>query len=203
MPKAYWVVQYQSISNPESLAAYAKLAAPAIRAAGGRFVVRGTPVKTYEKGFPQRTVVVEYDSVAQAIAAHDGEPYQAAIRALAGGAVRDMRVVEGASEEGATKGAGSPKGYIVVQYHAVRDEAKLAAYAKLAGPAVTGGGGRFLVRGEPVATWESGKRMRTVVVEFDSTAKVMAAYEGAAYAEALRALDGAADRDMRVVEGAA
>ena len=34
MAKAYWIACYRSISNPEALAAYAKLAAPAILAAG-------------------------------------------------------------------------------------------------------------------------------------------------------------------------
>ena len=47
MAKAYWVTQYRSVSDPEALAAYAKLAGPAIEAGGGRFVLRGMPVKTY------------------------------------------------------------------------------------------------------------------------------------------------------------
>ena len=60
MPKAYWVVQYKKIKNPDKLAAYAKLAGPAIQAAGGRFLVRGNPAKTYEHGLSQRTVVTEW-----------------------------------------------------------------------------------------------------------------------------------------------
>ena len=47
MPKAYMVVQYRKIKNPAALDAYAKIAGPATAAAGGRFVVRGTPVQTY------------------------------------------------------------------------------------------------------------------------------------------------------------
>ena len=43
MAKAYWVTTYRNISNPDALAEYAKLAAPAIQAGGGRFLVRGTP----------------------------------------------------------------------------------------------------------------------------------------------------------------
>ena len=43
---------------------------------------------------------------------------------------------------------------------------------------------------------------RTVVVEFESLAKAVAAYESPAYQEALRALGkGAVERDMRLVEG--
>jgi uncharacterized protein (DUF1330 family) len=95
MPKGYWVVCYRSIRNPEALAAYAKVAGPAVQAAGGRFLVRGTPSKTYEGGLNQRTVVVEFESVAKAIAAHDSPGYQEALRVLGDAAERDMRVVEG------------------------------------------------------------------------------------------------------------
>ena len=98
MAKAYMVVTYRSLSNPEALAAYAKLAGPAIQAAGGRFLVRGMPAKTYEMGMNQRTVVVEFDSVAQATAAYEGPAYKEALKALGkNAAVRDMRIVEGVS----------------------------------------------------------------------------------------------------------
>ena len=97
MPKAYWVVCYKSIKNPEKLAAYAKIAGPAIQAAGGRFLVRSpAPAKVYESGLNQRTVVTEWDSVANAIAAHDCAGYQEALRVLGDAAERDVRIVEGA-----------------------------------------------------------------------------------------------------------
>ena len=96
MAKAYWVVCYHSIKNPDALAAYAKLAGPAIQAAGGRFLVRGTPSKTYEGGLNQRTVVTEFESLERAIAAHDSPGYKEALRALGNAAERDIRIVEGA-----------------------------------------------------------------------------------------------------------
>ena len=71
MAKAYWVVCYRSISDPAARDAYTKLAVPAVLASGGRFLARGLPAKTYEGGIDQRTVLVEFDSLAQAIAAHD------------------------------------------------------------------------------------------------------------------------------------
>jgi uncharacterized protein (DUF1330 family) len=95
MAKAYWICFYRSISNPDALAAYAKLAGPAIQAAGGRFLARGGVVKTYEAGLNQRTVMIEFDSVEKAIAAHETPAYQAALKALGNGAERDMRLVEG------------------------------------------------------------------------------------------------------------
>ena len=97
MAKAYWVVCYKSINNPDKLAAYAKLAAPAIQAAGGRFLVRGTPAKTYEGGLNQRTVVTEFESLAKAIAAHDTPGYQEALRVLGDAVERDLRIIEGVS----------------------------------------------------------------------------------------------------------
>jgi uncharacterized protein (DUF1330 family) len=95
MPKAYWVVCYHSIKNPEALAAYAKLAGPAIQAAGGKFLVRGTPARTHERGLNQRTVVTEFESLEKAIAAHDSPGYQEALKVLGNAVERDMRIVEG------------------------------------------------------------------------------------------------------------
>jgi len=96
MAKGYWVVCYKSIKNPEKLAAYAKLAAPAIQAAGGKFLVRAaTPAKIYEAGMNQRTVVSEFESVAKAIAAHYSPGYQEALRVLGDAVERDLRIVEG------------------------------------------------------------------------------------------------------------
>jgi uncharacterized protein (DUF1330 family) len=95
MAKAYWVGTYRSISNPDALAAYAKIGGPAIEAAGGRFLARGIAAKAYESGLLQRTVIIEFDSVAAAEAAHDSPGYQEALRVLGNGADRDMRIVEG------------------------------------------------------------------------------------------------------------
>jgi len=96
MPKAYWVVTYRSVKNPEAWTAYAKLAMPALTTAGGRFLVRSKPVKTYEAGMNERVVMVEFDSMDKALAAHDTPAYKEALKALGTGNVeRDMRVVEG------------------------------------------------------------------------------------------------------------
>jgi uncharacterized protein (DUF1330 family) len=95
MAKGYWVATYRSISNPDALAAYAKLAGPALWNAGGRQLVRGDPVMTYEGGLKLRTVVLEFDSVQQAQDAHDSPAYQEALRLLGNGAERDIRIVEG------------------------------------------------------------------------------------------------------------
>ncbi len=95
MAKAYWISCYHQIIDPAKLAAYAKLAGPAIEAGGGRFLARATPAQVYEKGKAERTVLIEFDSVEQAIATHDSPAYKAALVALDNGAVRDLRIVPG------------------------------------------------------------------------------------------------------------
>ena len=96
MAKGYWIAFYHSIKNPDAFAAYAKVAPAAIQAAGGRFLVRGNPAQVYEKGLAQRVVMIEFDSVEKALAAHDSPGYQEALKVLGKGSVeRDLRVVEG------------------------------------------------------------------------------------------------------------
>ena len=95
MAKAYWVSFYHSVSNPAALAEYAKIAGPALQAQGGRALARGEPAKTYEAGVKQRVVILEFDSVEQAIAAHDSEAYKRALDVLKGAVVREIRIIEG------------------------------------------------------------------------------------------------------------
>ena len=94
MPKAYWIVFYKSIRNPEKFAAYAKLAPAAVQAFGGRFIVRGPAVQAYEMGIKERVVVIEFENIDKAKAAHESPAYQEALKALGDGAERDMRLVE-------------------------------------------------------------------------------------------------------------
>jgi uncharacterized protein (DUF1330 family) len=95
MAKAYWVVTYRSIKNTGAWEAYAKMAAPAIQAVGGRFIARGMPVKVYEAGMQQRVVLIEFDNIEKAITAHETAEYQAALKVLGDGVEREIRIVEG------------------------------------------------------------------------------------------------------------
>ena len=45
----------------------------------------------------ERVVIVEFDNVHKAIAAHETPDYQAALKVLGDGAERDFRIVEGVS----------------------------------------------------------------------------------------------------------
>jgi uncharacterized protein (DUF1330 family) len=93
-----------------------------------------------------------------------------------------------------------PKAYWVNTFRAVHDEARLAAYVELAGPAMRAAGGRFLARGLPAHAFESGVIERTTLIEFDSVDAALAAYRSPGYQQALRALGDGAERDIRIIE---
>lgn len=95
MPKGYWVSVYRSIDDPEKLAAYNALAAPAVRAGGGRTVVRGGNARAYDAGLAERVILIEFDSVERAVATRESAAYQEALVALGNGVERDFRIVEG------------------------------------------------------------------------------------------------------------
>lgn len=92
---AYWISVYRQILDEAKVAAYAKLAGPALVAGGGTFLGRGLPEQTYEAGENTRTVIIEFASVEQARNAHDSAAYQEALAALDDGAIRDIRIVPG------------------------------------------------------------------------------------------------------------
>ena len=53
-----------------------------------------------------------------------------------------------------------------------------------------------------VQAHEAGLQARTVIVEFDSYERALAAHESEVYKKALQALGSGAERDFRIVEGA-
>jgi uncharacterized protein (DUF1330 family) len=93
------------------------------------------------------------------------------------------------------------KAYWIATYRSIKNPDALAEYAKLAGPAIQAGGGRFLARGNPAKTYEVGMMQRVVVIEFDSLEKATGAHDSPGYQAALKALGNGAERDIRIVEG--
>ena len=93
--KGYLVSAYRSIKDPDKLAAYAKLAGPAFAKYGAQYLARDDAAQAYEAGIKQRIVIVEFESVAKAVEAHDSPEYQAALKVLDNGVERDLRIVEG------------------------------------------------------------------------------------------------------------
>lgn len=95
MAKAYWIGFYREVRKPDALAAYAKLAGPALEEAGGRMLARGMPTDVREGGLVQRTVLIEFDSLEKARAAYESPAYRAALAVLGDAVERDIRFVEG------------------------------------------------------------------------------------------------------------
>ena len=97
MAKGYFVSIYRSILDQKKFAEYAKLAGPVLEGLGGKFLTRSVALAAYEKGIKERVVIIEFESVEKAIAAHESPAYQAALKALDHGADREIRIVEGMS----------------------------------------------------------------------------------------------------------
>jgi uncharacterized protein (DUF1330 family) len=94
------------------------------------------------------------------------------------------------------------KGYWVVAWRSISDESALHAYAALAGPTIQLCGGHVLTgSASRVQANEAGIQQRTILVEFDSYDRALAAYGSDAYQASLKALGSTAERDLRIVEG--
>lgn len=91
----YWVVCYKSVSNPDTVSEYARLAATALSALGGRVIAGGKPAKTHEAGIDQSVVIVEFENLGKAMAAYESDLYRSALQVLGNAAQRDFRIVEG------------------------------------------------------------------------------------------------------------
>lgn len=93
------------------------------------------------------------------------------------------------------------RGYWIVTFRSVSDEAGVSAYAKASLPAILAAGGRVLAAGVPAFSHESGLPQRVAIVEFDTLEMAEAAYLSPGYRASLRHLAGAAERDVRIIEG--
>jgi uncharacterized protein (DUF1330 family) len=89
------VSAHRSEADSAKRLAYLELAKPAIEAAGGKFLSTGAKVLAKENGLAHRTVLIEFESFEAAVAAYESEEYQKALEALANGADRDVRLIEG------------------------------------------------------------------------------------------------------------
>jgi uncharacterized protein (DUF1330 family) len=94
------------------------------------------------------------------------------------------------------------KGYWVVAYRRVGDDAMMSRYVALAGAALRPFGARLLVSpASVVAAKEAGLKEMTVVVEFDSYEDALKAYDTEDYKKALAVLGPEVERDFRIAEG--
>ena len=71
MDKAFIVPSYLGSPKPERLAEYADPARTAIEVNGGRNMLCGLPARTREDGLGERTIIIEFASVEQEMAAFE------------------------------------------------------------------------------------------------------------------------------------
>lgn len=95
MPKGY-VIAHIEVTDPEQYAIYRTHSTQAAQAFGGRFLVRGGTQQVQEGQLPPRTVVLEFDSYAQALAFYQSEQYQQARQHRLTAATAQLLCVEGA-----------------------------------------------------------------------------------------------------------
>ena len=95
MPKGYFLSAHRSPANPEKRNAYLALAAPAIEKSKGKILASTNNVDAHENGVAEQTVLVEFDSLEKAKTFYYSQEYQSALKALDGGADRDIRIFEG------------------------------------------------------------------------------------------------------------
>lgn len=91
--------------------------------------------------------------------------------------------------------------YWVITFKSISDQAGVDRYAAAAGPAIRTLGGRVLAAGMPAFVYEAGDAQRVAIVEFSSLAAADAAYRSPDYQTAVTHLVGAAEREVRIVEG--
>lgn len=82
----------------------------------------------------------------------------------------------------------------------VTDAEAYGRYAKQAGPAIAAHGGVFLARGTRYVQLEGNDRARNVVARFPSVEDALACYRSDDYQAALKHAQGAAERDLVIVE---
>ena len=93
------------------------------------------------------------------------------------------------------------KGYWIIAWKSVSDPSAVERYMPPATAAIAGNGGRIVAAGVPAKTYESGLPSRLVIVEFESLQAAISAYESADYQASISHLLGAAERDVRIIEG--
>ncbi len=106
MSKAYWIVNVK-VAKPDSYKKYKDLAGPAVSQYGGIFLVRGGNQHIAEGSCQgERSVIIEFSSMEQAIACYQSSAYQEARATRRGAAEFHCLIVEGTTlEEDAAVGA--------------------------------------------------------------------------------------------------
>lgn len=94
MAKGYWIARVD-VSDAERYQDYISTARPAFERHGARFLARGGETTVLEGSARTRNVVIEFPSVAEALACYRSAEYQAAKAIRVEVAEADMILIEG------------------------------------------------------------------------------------------------------------
>jgi uncharacterized protein (DUF1330 family) len=94
-PGRGYIYVEMSLKDPEGFKQYTALSAPAVHAAGGRYIVRGVRPEPEGATNVDRIVIVEFDTADQARAFYHSAAYQAARQKRLTAAEFRMTLVEG------------------------------------------------------------------------------------------------------------
>jgi uncharacterized protein (DUF1330 family) len=97
-PATGYIYVEMTIRDPDRFKQYTALSAPAVHAAGGRYVVAGARPEVLEGTFDaHRVVVVQFPTLEQARSFYHSAAYQAARQKRQGAAEFTMLLLEGAA----------------------------------------------------------------------------------------------------------
>ncbi len=94
MAKAYWVASVR-ITDQESYDKYAKLGPEAFKKYGAKILARGGKVEVLEGEARPRNVIVEFDSMQDALECYNSKEYQEAKALREGAGEATILIVEG------------------------------------------------------------------------------------------------------------
>jgi uncharacterized protein (DUF1330 family) len=94
MAKGYWI-GHGDLLNPEGYSEYTRQNGAVFAAFGARFVVRGGAQTQVEGHTRSRTVVLEFDNYATALACYHSPEYQRLLKIRAPHAHNDLIIIEG------------------------------------------------------------------------------------------------------------
>ena len=94
MAKGYWIARVD-ITNPNDYPDYVATAKPAFERFGAKFLVRGGEAHPLEGKGRARNVVIEFESVQQALDCYNSPEYQEAVKIRQKAAESELIIVEG------------------------------------------------------------------------------------------------------------
>lgn len=198
---AYLIARFD-MTDPEAAPAaykqYVETAGPAFAANEARFLARGGAAQPVEGLGRARNVVIEFPTIAQALACYKSDTYQKAREHRLPVAEGEIVIVEGAVKARPAQDSG--KGYWIGRQD-VSDLATYKKYAEGSAPAFKEFGAIFLVRGGPHQAMEGQARERNVLIEFPSVQHALDCFQSDAYQAASAHRQASATGEIVIVAG--